>query len=158
MRNESIINKYGLRFLTGATLIFEIKSIISINHKYSTGIAYRNTPRGRVPYGFIRLTNEATEVENDIISKLSSVTDHLPDLSSTKAVRVSAVFECPHHTLMTKSGKLKRVDLSNMWGLVENAIAKSLQVDDRLTTELSLEKRISVDNKNRVCVHIDFYH
>ena len=61
-----------------------------------------------------------------------------------------------YSNFMTKSGKVRRIDLSNIFKPIEDGICSALGIDDSLCFNLSLSK-IHADDKHRIDYIFKFY-
>ena len=116
---------------------------------------YRAKAKGR--FAYIYKTPEATEFQKEIEDYISSLSDEIKQ----------KIFCCKLTILYSsewffKNGSLKRIDLTNITKVVEDAICKALGVDDSLFYKSELEKVIPLYEENpykkmSIIFNIDFY-
>lgn len=121
--------------------------------KYYTGnmmydfVSPRNTSKVHVV-----LNNDVREMKADIvnqISKLPQVIENKDELKEVKAYFVNVILYSEWATKKYKS--LKKIDLTNIYKPVEDAIMEALGMDDSLCVEERLSKaQCNEDNKGLV--------
>lgn len=135
-------------------LEIEISKVFSANARWIPDVAYN---KGRA-YGYLRNNPEADALKEEIINKVSIYKVQEDIHKRTRCIKIEAELRLPHDKVLLKDGKsCRRVDLSNMWLVIENGLAEGLGLDDSLTTELYLEKTVSLDSLHYLILKVELY-
>lgn len=151
---REVIEELKLEELSSQTIEIEISKVFSINNRWIPGVAYK----GSKPYGYLRLHEEAAQLVEEVKDKIEKFFPKISYKIATKATIISATIALPADKILLKEGKdLRKVDLSNMWPVIENGIAAGLGLDDSLTCRLILDKTISKDEKYYLKLKVTTY-
>ena len=77
--------------------------------------------------------------------------------SNPVAYDVDVVFAFPRKDWLTKAGKLRVVDLLNIWKPLEDMVADTIKINDCLSLRVSLNKEINDLNVREVRTSWNFY-
>lgn len=152
--DSSLINFVGA--ILSHTYQFSI-DLTGIEKLYTGNEAYRATigynAQGK-PYPAIRKTKEATQFIEEIKNRVQSV--FREDLNGTYCVEVLADIYLSPDWWIYKNNNVRRVDLTNVWKTVEDALKEGIQLDDCLSVGLNLNKCISKNNP-RIDIILNVY-
>ena len=152
---REVTDELNLKIIESFDLEIEISRVFSINNRWIPDVAYT---KSRKPYGYLRLHEEASALVDEVKSKIDSKSIKISFLKEIVLTKINANLSLPKDKILLKDGKsLRRIDLSNMWPVIENGVAKSLGLDDSLTTELHLKKSISQDDKYYLKLQVTTY-
>lgn len=77
----------------------------------------------------------------------------LIELSENKKLRLELIFFFPQEKLYTKSGNVKKLDVSNRIKAIEDAFFKLIDIDDRFVFQVVAEKRQAETEKISLQIH-----
>lgn len=104
------------------------------------------------PYMYV--SEEAKKLKSEIKSQIRPIPSDI--LERILCYDIHCVVFSDQSYWMTKDGRLKRRDITNVFKVVEDAIAEGLGVDDKYARKVIVEKRIS-DNFNSICSLITLF-
>ena len=142
---RDVIKELNLTEYNIESIEIDLDKVVSINSRWIPTIAYSKNGK---PYAYLRSSEESSSLKEEVISKITSSGVSFPFLKAIKACKIDIYIALPKDKVILKDGKsLRKIDLSNMWPVIENGVAEALGVDDSLSVELNLHKTVSKDSK-----------
>lgn len=145
--------------LLNASDLEEIKSIcfcVSIPYYFTGNNMYKTQRCG--PRIWVRKADEVTVLQKHIEAEIHALGVKAPGDIYCYEAHV-AFCSNKHGWLVNDNTKLRKIDLTNIWKAIEDAIFNALNIDDSLGVHISLSKCLlpkQIDDSH-VAVYLTFY-